>query len=130
MGIFAMAGVPSGEAINGANVTKVIEDGRLQNAETGTEIVLEENTSFPGEARQALKDGEDINMVGVSGALDFVIEDDENKGTVRSNYLGLNMISRETAGGDTVFEGVPVRVYGLAEGQNFGGWCELPCPEM
>jgi hypothetical protein len=129
MGIFAMAGVPSGEAINGTNVTKVIEQGRLQNADTGTEIVLEENTSFPGQARQALRDGGDIDMIGVSGALDFVIENDKNEGTVRSNYLGLDIHSRETTSGDTVVEGVPRRVYGLIPGENHGFWCVLPCTQ-
>jgi hypothetical protein len=126
MGIFAMAGVASGDEINGTNVTKIIGDGHLQNADTGTEIILDENTSFPGEARQALKDGDDIDMVGVSGALDFVIEDEQNTGTIRSNYLGLDILSRETGSGTTVIEGVPVRIYGLIPGQNYGIWQPIP----
>lgn len=128
MAIFAMAGVPSGSDITGANVTKVIEEGRLQNTDTGTEIVLEENTSFPGEAREALRNGGDIDIVGVSGALDFTFDNDVNTGTVRSNYLGLDVTSRQTGGGDTVYEVLPSRIYGLAPDENFGMWQPIPSP--
>jgi hypothetical protein len=128
MAIFAMAGVPSGSELSGANVTKVIEEGRLQNADTGTEIVLEENTSFPGDAREALKNGGDIDMVGVSGALDFTFDNDVNVGTVRSNYLLLSVMSRQTGGGSTVYEGVPTQIYGLIPGENHGMWQPIPAP--
>lgn len=126
MALFAMAGVPAGEEVNGTNVTAVISEGRLQNADAGNEIILEDNTSFPGEARSALRDDEDIDMVGVSGALDFAFEEGDNKGTIRSNYLGLDVNARQTAGGDTVYEVVPTRLYLLSEDQNDGTWMPMP----
>jgi hypothetical protein len=123
LGIFAMAGVAAGEPVSGANVTAVIEQGRLQNPE-GTEIILE-NATFPGAARQALKDGGDIDMVGVSGDLNFVIEGGENQGTVRANYLGLDL---GDVNGDGVLEIIPTRIYMLADGENFGAWAPIPPP--
>lgn len=128
MAIFAMAGVPDGQQINGTNVTKVLSDGRLQNADAGTELILDNTASTLGDAKAALGDGEDIDLIGVSGDLDFVFDNDVNQGTVRSTYLGLDVTSRQGSSGDTVYEGVPTRVYVLAPDQNFGQWAPIPTP--
>ncbi len=128
MAIFAMAGVPAGQPLNAANVTKVIADGRLQNADTGTQIVLDNSTiSFEHDAREALKNGGDIDMVGVSGNLDFEFANGENQGTVRSNYLGLDIRQQPNSPtSNPVYEGVPTRIYVLADGETFGQWAPIP----
>lgn len=121
MGIFAMAGVPDDQIIDGENVTNVLEAGRLQNPD-GLQINLE-GVTFPGEARNALRDGDDLDLTGVTGTLDFVVKEDKNQGTVRSDYLGFRV---GDANNDEVLEIIPTRAYILAEGEDFGQWAPLP----
>lgn len=123
LGIFAMAGVPSAQKIDGHNVSAVIESGRLQTPEDQGGTVIElEGTTFPGAARQALRDGKDIDMIGVSGDLNFVIKEGENKGTVRANIMGLNIMDTND---DGVLEVVPTRMYLLDSDEDFGHWTPL-----
>lgn len=123
MGIFAMAAVPVGQPINGTTVAAVIETGRLQDPDA--EVIKIAEVTSDGAARAAFRDGKNINMIGVSGSLDFVFDGDRNKGTVRSNYLGLDVDDLNL---DGVYEIVPRRVYVLSPGENTGVWMPIPAP--
>ncbi|MGM0556661.1 MAG: hypothetical protein ACQEVA_09820 [Myxococcota bacterium] len=123
MHIFAMDAASVSGPITADSVSQVLQDGVLQDA-SGTQILFKD-PNFPGEAQQQLGRGNNIDLVGVSGQLNFVYENDVNLGIVRSNYIGLDVRSRDTPTG-TVYEGTPARLYILQSGEIFGTWAPIP----
>jgi ABC-type branched-subunit amino acid transport system substrate-binding protein len=78
---FAMAAIPEGEAITGANMAAQMS--RLVDTD-GTFINFSGGTSFISQAVNALSTGGSVDLQGVSGGLDFDLE----TGDVRTNLLG------------------------------------------
>ena len=120
--LFAMDAASFGGEITADSVSQVLQDGVLQDP-TGTEILFKDPT-FPGEAQQQLGRGNNIDLVGVTGDLDFVYENDVNLGIVRSNYIGIDVRKRDGATG-TVYEPAVNRLYVLQAGEVFGFWGDL-----
>lgn len=114
--LFGMSAVPVGEEITGAkiaaNMAKIVdkEDGQ---------VVSFGDSMFINTARNILSSGGTVDLVGVSGDLDFDLE----SGDVRSNVLGWEVV--DTGGGDYQLE--PRRVYVLnPEPAEDGTWMDLP----
>jgi hypothetical protein len=122
MQIFAMDAASANGEVTAEAVSQVYQDGILQDP-SGTQIEFKDPT-FPGTAQQQLGRGNSIDLVGVSGQLNFVYDGDTNLGIVRSDYIGLDVESRNTPTG-TVYEGVPSRLYILTSGEVFGNWTSL-----
>ena len=121
--IFAMAAASAEGDVTAESVSQVLQAGTLQDS-AGQQVQLKEVTTFPVDAKLALGRGNTIDMVGVSGDLDFVFQNDQNLGIIRSDYLGLDATVRDTPQGP-VYEGVPARIYLLTPGESFGTWANL-----
>ena len=114
---FAMAGIPEGEAITGANIAaqmgKLVDPG-------GTLIEFAGGTSFIADAVAVLTANGSVDLHGVSGALDFDVE----TGDVRTNLLGWE--SQPIGGNLSTPTLAPKRVYLLnPEPATDGIWGDL-----
>ncbi|HLT39195.1 MAG TPA: hypothetical protein VK034_23080, partial [Enhygromyxa sp.] len=115
---FAMAAIPSGEPITGANIAaqmpKLVDPG-------GTFINFSGGTAFISQAVNALSAGNTVDLQGVSGGLEFDLE----TGDVRTNLLGWDPIA---IGGDLSKPAIePNRMYVLnPEPATDRTWMDLP----
>jgi hypothetical protein len=122
--IFGMLAASADGDVTPQAVSQAIQDKKLQDS-SALQIQLK-GLTFPGEAKQQLGRGNAIDMVGVSGGLDFVYENGDNLGVVRSDYLGLTVVKRTTGAGDVIYEGQPQRIYILQSNDVVGSWVSLP----
>lgn len=83
--LFGMSGIPAGEEITGQKIAANM--ARLVDKENGTVVSFGEST-FINDTRNALAAGGSVDLVGVSGDLDFDLE----TGDVRSNVIGWEVI--------------------------------------
>ena len=86
---------------------------------SGVAVPFTDGLNFIGTAVDALKGGGSVDLVGVSGTLDF----DLNLGEVRTDLLGWDVVPR--AGTTDVPELVPTRRYVLDPAQPTGAWEDL-----
>jgi hypothetical protein len=113
---FAIAGIPAGEPITGANIAAQMP--RLVDKD-GTFINFM-GTAFISQAVNALSTGGSVDLQGVSGPLDFDLE----TGDVRTNLLGWE--SEPIGGNVNAPTIVPRRIYMLnPEPATDGNWFDL-----
>ena len=120
LAMLAMAAVPSSDEITGEAVGKVIASGKLQDSD-GIEIAFGDS-GFQGTATQKLREGKSVDLQGVSGDLDL-----NDKGDVRSNYIGIDIGMKRDLNGNLLYDIVPTRLYGLAPAPSTAGsWGPIP----
>lgn len=112
----AMSTVPSSDLITPTSIAQGIS--RLIDPEA-QEIKFFVTTNYASEARKALVQGNNVNLTGVSGSLDFDLE----TGSIYSQYYGWEIASDPVNG----FIIVPQRIYTFSNPPALdGSWVELP----
>lgn len=117
--MLAMSGVPSGQPINGANIAAAIPLLVNRSAEA-TKIIAFVTTSYVSAARQAVAAGQAIDLVGVSGDLNY----DTARGEVYSRSIGWIPAPNQATGRYTIS---PERVLIFTNPPATDGmWMDLP----
>lgn len=120
--IFAMAGIPQGEAITGAaiaaNMARLVD-------KKGTPVSFGEvdgiKLSFIEKAHNALVTNQNVDLKGVSGELDF----DLTTGEVRTDVVGWGLVPKDGMPDTAVL--TPKRLYKLLPAPaETGMWVDLP----
>jgi len=114
----AMAGIPEDEQITGRSVGNLISSGRLQE---GDEIQLNQANKI-ATAKGGLRNGGTVDLVGVSGPLDF-----DDRGEVRPNYVGTDTgVDFDQIAEQRTFDIVPTRQWVVEESSVAGNWNDIP----
>jgi ABC-type branched-subunit amino acid transport system substrate-binding protein len=117
--LLAMSGIPAGEAITGSKIAAKIPllVNKDQNA---TKITAFVTTSYVSEARRAVAMNQAIDLVGVSGELDY----DPLRGEVYSRSIGWIPLFNQSSGRYTI---KPARVLIFTNPPATNGtWMDLP----